>query len=201
MTLTMTTINERRCLVQKSLLVGCALFLSACIPACIPDQGQYWTVAGDAADATSDTGSAVETSTSDVPTMDMPEATDVPIVPDTTADFGSGPCNESPPSKTVEIYVSAEAFKFFFTPPGPNVNALYVPANSEVHFKFATSAGEEAHNFQIKIGGCTTPVIAMGTTGKETSYTWKAPKTADTYKAGGTCPVHPGMDFDIIVTP
>ncbi len=114
----------------------------------------------------------------------------------------SGPaCDSSPPSQTVDRYVWGQNFQFFFTPKGDNIFALYVPANSLVKFSLAQDPNDEEHTFTITIPSCEGPETGMGTQGNETHLDWKGPKRAGIYKNGGKCRQHPGMEFDVVVTP
>lgn len=151
------------------------IVLALGIPACIPDQGSPVVpeAAAEATDMMMDTGST---------------------------DDGGGEA-EAAAQVSVDISVLGQTDKFWFTPAGADPNTLYVPANALVHFTLQTSPNEEQHQFQIVIPGYDTPVLKMGMPGSETKYDWKAPSMAKTYTAGLVCPVHPGMQSDIVVTP
>lgn len=130
----------------------------------------------------------------------LPQQSDLPI--DAWAGVDAPPlCDDSPPSQVVERHVWADNFMFYFTPAGEVITKLYVPANSLVRLRMASSLTEEAHIFQITLRGCATPELVMGVEGAETSYDWKAPSAPGTYLLGGICVNHAGMDYDIVVTP
>lgn len=167
--------------------------------ACIPDLGTRLQQGQGEAGVASTDGSIVPTGDGSSPTSDASDAVASDSPP---PDSSLGPlCDSSPPSQTVDRYVWGEGFTFFFTPAGANIKTLYVPANALVNFSLATSPNEEAHIFKIVIPDCQTGPVGMGGQGSEAHYAWKSPKVAATYKAGGDCDNHTGMDFDIVVTP
>lgn len=168
---------------------------------CIPDYGSALTP---------DAGSSIGSQSG--------AAIDAGAQPETDGEAGMGPapavdagnvspasasCDNSPPSKTLDVYVWGEGFQFYFTPAGADPKTLYVPVNAQVKFKIAGTPNEEAHSFKISIPlpGCATPDVMAGTQGAETILTWRAPNRAQTFSPGGVCTIHPGMDFPVVVTP
>lgn len=114
---------------------------------------------------------------------------------------GSGFCNKAlPPSQSVDRYVWAQNFTFFFSP-GSDPTKLEVPANADVHLSLAQDQSEESHTFTITLAGCESGETGLGSKGAETMLTWRSPTKPTTFTAGGKCRQHPGMEFDIVVTP